>query len=162
MDKMVAFYCDVLGLTVNQGIRSTDTLVFLTANPETDDHEIAFIRGREGDATILNHIAFRASSPEDVKAFYDQFIESGVPIDHTVSHSYVTQGNTVSCYFLDPEGNTTEVFWRTGPNCWVPTGEPVDLSDSDETLLAHVNTIIERNKDVPVGGIREAAGTATS
>jgi catechol-2,3-dioxygenase len=110
MDKMVAFYRDVLGLTINQGIRSTDALVFLTADPETDDHEIAFIRGRKGDATILNHIAFRVSTPEDVKAFYDQFIESGVPIDHTVSHSYVTKGNTVSCYFLDPEGNRLEVY----------------------------------------------------
>jgi catechol-2,3-dioxygenase len=27
-----------------------------------------------------------------------------------VSHAYVTEGNTVSCYFLDPEGNRLEVY----------------------------------------------------
>ena len=36
---------------------------------------------------------------------YEQFKATGVPIDHTVSHAYATMGNTVSCYFLDPEGN---------------------------------------------------------
>jgi catechol 2,3-dioxygenase len=110
MDKMVAFYTEVLGLTVHQGHRPTNPLVFLTANPETDDHEIAFIRGRDGDAQIVNHIAFRVESPEVVKAYYDQFVATGVPIDHTVSHSYVHEGNTVSCYFLDPEGNRLEVY----------------------------------------------------
>jgi len=110
MDRMVAFYRDVLGLTINQGTRDPKGLVFMTSDPESDDHEIALIRGRDGDAKILNHIAFRVSTPEDVKAYYDQFIASGVPIDHTVSHSYVTMGNTVSCYFLDPEGNRLEVY----------------------------------------------------
>jgi catechol-2,3-dioxygenase len=27
-----------------------------------------------------------------------------------VSHAYATLGNTVSCYFLDPEGNRLEVY----------------------------------------------------
>jgi catechol-2,3-dioxygenase len=107
---MVAFYRDVLGLTVNQGHRDPDRLVFLTANPESDDHEIALTRGRQGDAKILNHIAFRVESTDDVKAFYDRFKKTGVPIDHTMSHAYVTAGNTVSCYFLDPEGNRLEVY----------------------------------------------------
>ncbi len=110
MEKMVAFYRDVLGLTVHQGQRDPNTLVFLTANPETDDHEIAFIRGREGEAKLLHHIAFRVESPAEVKAYYDRFVATGVPIDHTVSHAYVTEGNTVSCYFLDPEGNRLEVY----------------------------------------------------
>src|SRR5687767_13429219 len=89
MDTMVAFYRDVLGLTVHQGQRKPSPLVFLTADPATDDHEIAFIQGRDGDAKILNHIAFRVTSPAEVKAFYDRFIATGVPIDHTVSHAYV-------------------------------------------------------------------------
>jgi maleate isomerase len=132
MDKMVAFYRDVVGLTINQGQRPTSGLIFLTANPETDDHEIAFVRGRDGDAKILNHIAFRVPTPADVKTYYDQFIATGVPIDHTVSHSYVTQGNTVSCYFLDPEGNRLEVY------AVVPDRDETDLRnrplDLDQTL----------------------------
>ena len=34
----------------------------------------------------------------------------GVPIDHCVSHAYEEMGNTVSCYFLDPEGNRLEIY----------------------------------------------------
>jgi catechol 2,3-dioxygenase-like lactoylglutathione lyase family enzyme len=110
LDTMIAFYRDVLGLTVNQGQRDPERLVFLTANPESDDHEIALMPGRDGDSKIINHIAFRVDSPQEVKAYYDEFRRTGVPIDHTVSHAYVEQGNTVSCYFLDPEGNRLEVY----------------------------------------------------
>ncbi len=136
MDTMVAFYRDVLGLTVHQGHRDPTTLVFLTANPESDDHEIAFIRGREGDAKILNHIAFRVESPAAVKAYYDGFIASGVTIDHTVSHSYVTEGNTVSCYFLDPEGNRLEVYAIVeGRDESDLRNRPLDLDTSLDEIL---------------------------
>ena len=57
--------------------------------------------------------------------------------------------------FKDPEGNTTEVFWRSPRDCWVPTGDPVDLSQSDDVILAQVNAAADRSKDVPVGGVRE-------
>jgi len=136
MDTMVDFYTKVLGLKVNQGIRPTSGLVFLTANPETDDHEIAFIRGREGNAKIINHIAFRVDSPAEVKTYYDQFVASGVPIDHTVSHSYVTQGNTVSCYFLDPEGNCLEVYALvTDRDQGDLRNRPLDLDKSLDEIL---------------------------
>jgi catechol 2,3-dioxygenase-like lactoylglutathione lyase family enzyme len=140
MDKMVAFYRDVLGLTVNQGHRDMDRLVFLTANPDREDHEIAFVRGREGDAKLLVHIAFRVDSPAEVKEYYDRFIATGVPIDHIVSHSYVEQGNTVSCYFLDPEGNRLEVFSvvkeRDTNNL---ANRPLDLGQDLESILAQAS-----------------------
>jgi len=108
MDKMVAFYRDVLGLTVYH--ENPGRMVFMTADPEVEDHELALAKGREGDAKILAHIAWHVPAVEDVKAFYEGFKAKGVPIDHTVSHAYVAMGNTVSCYFLDPEGNRLEVF----------------------------------------------------
>jgi catechol 2,3-dioxygenase-like lactoylglutathione lyase family enzyme len=108
LDKMVAFYRDVLGLTVYH--ENPGRMVFMTADPEIEDHELALAKGREGDAKILAHIAWHVPTPADVKAFYDDFTAKGVPIDHTVSHAYVAMGNTVSCYFLDPEGNRLEVF----------------------------------------------------
>src|SRR6059058_3293411 len=83
MDRMVAFYRDMVGLTVHQGDRDPGRLVFMTSDPETDDHEIALTRGRDGDAKIIAHIAFRAPSAEDVKAYYDRFVANGVTIDHT-------------------------------------------------------------------------------
>jgi catechol 2,3-dioxygenase len=143
MDTMIAFYRDVLGLTVNQGQRDPDRLVFLTANPASDDHEIALTPGRQGDAKILNHIAFRVEAPEDVKAFYDRFKSTGVPIDHTVSHAYVTAGNTVSCYFLDPEGNRLEVYAL--------------VTNRDQTNLVNRPLDLDQNVD---GIVSQASGFA--
>jgi hypothetical protein len=42
--------------------------------------------------------------PIDVKEYYERFKTWGVPIDHCVNHAYEEMDNTVSCYFLDPEG----------------------------------------------------------
>src|SRR5712692_4747648 len=67
LDKMVAFYRDVLGLTVYH--ENPGRMAFLTANPEVEDHEIALFRGREGEAKILGHIAWHVSTVADVKAF---------------------------------------------------------------------------------------------
>src|SRR4051812_24084808 len=113
---MVAFYRDVLGLTITH--ERPGRMVFMTANPEVEDHQIALTTGRDGDGHVLAHIAWHVGSVEEVKAAYDQFKATGVPIDHTVSHAYATLGNTVSCYFLDPEGNRLEVFAMVDEADW--------------------------------------------
>ena len=64
----------------------------------------------------------------------------------------VNHGSAIGCYFFDPEGNRTEVFWVTGRACWVPTQEPVDLEQPDEAIIAHANRIVDRYQEVPVGG----------
>ena len=43
----------------------------------------------------------------------------GYRIEGVVNHA-----SAIGCYFFDPEGNRTEVFWVTGRPCWVPTGTP--------------------------------------
>jgi catechol-2,3-dioxygenase len=139
MDKMVAFYRDVVGLQVNQGQRPPERLTFMTANPETDDHEFALCPGRDGDARIIAHIAFRCPSVEDVKEYYDKFVALGVPIDHTVSHSYVEQGNTVSCYFLDPEGNCIEVYSVVEDRDEVVGNRPLDLDKTLNEIIAQAS-----------------------
>jgi catechol-2,3-dioxygenase len=78
-------------------------------------------------------------------------VADGYTIERVVNH-----GSGIGCYFLDPEGNTTEVFWRTGRDCWQPTGEPIDLSASDEAILAEVDRVVARSSHVPVGGLTEA------
>jgi catechol 2,3-dioxygenase-like lactoylglutathione lyase family enzyme len=108
LEKMVAFYRDVLGLEITH--EAPGRMVFMTADPEIEDHQLALTKGREGDAKIIAHIAWHVPTVEDVKAYYEQFKATGVPINHTVSHAYVTLGNTVSCYFEDPEGNRLEVY----------------------------------------------------
>ncbi|HKY09987.1 MAG TPA: VOC family protein [Candidatus Binatia bacterium] len=139
LDKMVAFYRDVLGLVKyrEQGGR----MVFLTADPAAEDHELALTRGRQGDAKIIAHIAWRVGSPEDVKAYYERFKTLGVPIDHCVSHAYQEMGNTVSCYFLDPEGNRVEIYALVAERDEQRINRPLDLDKSVGEIVAQASGI---------------------
>ena len=108
LDKMVDFYTNMLGLVKYR--ENANRMVFLTPDPELDDHQLALVKGREGDAKLIAHIAWKVETPAEIKEFYERFIAHGVPIDHCVSHAYEEMGNTVSCYFLDPEGNRLEIY----------------------------------------------------
>ena len=44
----------------------------------------------------------------------------------------------------------------------MPTSEPIDLSKSDEEIMAHIDRIIERERAVPVGGSKEAVGAPSA
>jgi catechol 2,3-dioxygenase len=128
LDKMVAFYRDVLGLVKYR--EHAGRMVFLTADPDIEDHELALVKGREGNAKIIAHIAWRVDAPADVKEFYERFKAQGVPIDHCVSHAYEEMGNTVSCYFLDPEGNRLEIYALVAERDDKRINRPLDLDKS--------------------------------
>jgi catechol 2,3-dioxygenase-like lactoylglutathione lyase family enzyme len=137
LDKMVAFYRDVLGLVKYR--EHAGRMVFLTADPKAEDHELALTKGREGDAKIIAHIAWRVESPAEVKAFYERFKAQGVPIDHCVSHAYEEMGNTVSCYFLDPEGNRLEIYALVRDRDGARINRPLDLDKSVEEIVAQAS-----------------------
>ncbi|MFB3120240.1 MAG: VOC family protein, partial [Stenotrophomonas maltophilia] len=84
LDTMTQFYCDTLGLTESH--RNGDRMVFLTADVEKEDHEVVLVRGRDGDAKIIQQLSFRVGTIEDVRAFYQTFQQMGVEIQQTVSH----------------------------------------------------------------------------
>lgn len=137
LDKMVAFYRDVLGLVKYR--EHAGRMVFLTADPDAEDHELALVKGREGDAKIIAHIAWRVETPADVKAYYERFKAQGVPIDHCVSHAYEEMGNTVSCYFLDPEGNRLEVYALVAERDTQRINRPLDLDKSLGEIVAQAS-----------------------
>ena len=137
LDKMVAFYRDVLGLVKYR--EHAGRMVFLTADPDIDDHQIALAKGRQGDAKIIGHIAWSVDTPADVKAFYQKFKAEGVPIDHCVSHAYEEMGNTVSCYFLDPEGNRLEVYALVAERDDARINRPLDLEKSVDEIVAQAS-----------------------
>ena len=66
----------------------------------------------------------------DLKQFHSVFKDESVRIERTVSH-----GNVFGMYALDPEGNTIEVYYRTGFPVPQPCADPVNLEDSEESLL---------------------------
>lgn len=137
LEKMAAFYRDVLGLVRYH--EHPGRMVFLTPDPEIDDHQLALAKGREGDAKILAHIAWRVETPADVKAFYEKFKAGGVPIHHCVSHAYEEMGNTVSCYFLDPEGNRIEIYALVPERDEKRINRPLDLDRSVGEIVAQAS-----------------------
>jgi catechol 2,3-dioxygenase len=137
LDKMVAFYRDVLGLVEYR--ENPGRMVFLTPDPDIEDHQIALAKGREGDAKLIGHIAWSVDTPADVKAFYEKFKALGVPIDHCVSHAYQEMGNTVSCYFLDPEGNCLEIYALVPERDNARINRPLDLDKSVDEIVAQAS-----------------------
>ncbi len=156
LERMVAFYRDVMGMRVTkQNWRAG--AVFLSADPEAVDHEIALMRGRPeaADPHLLNQISMRVESLDDLRAFRRRLAAEGYRIEGVVNHA-----SAIGCYFFDPEGNRTEVFWVTGRPCWVPTANPIDIERPDEAVLADVDRLWHQLRDVPVGG-RSADEAAT-
>jgi catechol 2,3-dioxygenase-like lactoylglutathione lyase family enzyme len=133
LEKMVSFYTDVLGLVKYH--ENPGRMVFLTPDPAIDDHQIALAKGREGQAKLIGHIAWRVDTPAEVKAFYDRLKALGVPIDHCVSHAYVEMGNTVSCYFLDPEGNRLEIYALVAERDEARINRPLDLEKGIDDIV---------------------------
>ena len=137
LDRMVEFYTEVLGLVkyrVNER-----RMVFLTSDPEKEDHELALAAGREGQAKLIGHIAWKVDKPAEVKEFYERFKAKGVPIDHCVSHSYTEMGNTVSCYFLDPEGNRIEIYAMVAERGDARNNRPIDMEQSVDAIVAQAS-----------------------
>jgi len=152
LERMVDFYRDFLGMTVTKQDWERG-MVFLSAEPQSVDHEIALMRGRpdNGDPHLINQISMRVASLDDVRTFYRRLKAEGYRIQRVVSHA-----SAVGCYFHDPEDNVAEVFWLTGKPCWVPYSEPIDLEQPDEVVLAQVDKAWQRMRHVPVGGQLEA------
>ena len=142
LDKMVGFYRDVLGLVKYR--ENAGRMVFLTSDPEIDDHQIALAKGREGNAKIIGHIAWRVDTPAEVKEFYEKFKAQGVPIDHCVSHAYQEMGNTVSCYFLDPEGNRLEIYALVAERDAERINRPLDLDQNVDEIVAQASGFAAR------------------
>jgi Glyoxalase/Bleomycin resistance protein/Dioxygenase superfamily len=87
---------------------------------------------------VIQQISFRCATLKDVKDFYRVFVDKEVPINRVVSH-----GNTVSIYAQDPDGNSVEVYWPTGIDVPQPFGQPMDLTKSEEEILARVDQVVK-------------------
>jgi len=139
IDRSVAFYRDILGLQVSD--RSPRGSVFMTAQDRVaEHHELLLVPGRNdpGNVNLLQQISFHCASLADVKEFYRVFVDKKVPINRVVSH-----GNTVSIYAQDPDGNSVEVYWPTGIDVPQPFGQPMDLTKSEEEILARIDQVVK-------------------
>jgi hypothetical protein len=123
-------------------------IVFLSADPAGADHEIALFRGRSeaSDSQLINQISLRVATLHDLRSFHRRFIAAGLRIDAVVNHV-----SAIGCYYFDPEGNRSEVFWVTGRACWVPIAHLIDIDQPDAMVLAEVDALWERLRHVGMG-----------
>ncbi len=151
LERMTAFYRDVLGMQVTK--QSPGRAVFLSSDPEQVDHEIALMTGRIGqdDPHLVQQISLRVETLDDLRAFVRRFEAEGYQIERTVTHL-----SAIGCYFFDPEGNRTEVFWLTGLPSWVMISVPIDIDRPDSEVLADIDRIWQHTRHVPMGGVPDA------
>jgi len=151
LERMTAFYRDFMGMQVTKQNWKAG-IVFLSGDHEAVDHEIALVRGRpEGENPhLIQQISLRVETLDDLRDFRRRLVKDGYQIDHIVNH-----GSALGCYFFDPEGNRTEVFWLTGRSCWVPVAEPIDVEQPDDVIRAEVDRVWKRIGHVPPGGMMD-------
>ena len=154
LDRMAAFYRDFMGMQVTK--QSPGRAVFLSAAPEHVDHEIALMTGRPAEEQhLIQQISLRVETLDDLREFKRRIQQEGYQIDRIVTHL-----SAIGCYFFDPEGNRTEVFWLTGRPSWVMVGIPIDIDRPDDEILAEIDQVWEQTRHVPMGGVPDAAAIA--
>ena len=137
LQKMAAFYKSALRFTQTDcGDLGAVQLVFLSRDP-AEHHQIVLASGRPGalpgGATFnpINQISFRVPDLPALRRYHARLLSHGATDMQPATH-----GNAISIYCRDPEGNRIEVFVDTPWYCEQPLREPVDLSLSDEAILA--------------------------
>jgi catechol 2,3-dioxygenase-like lactoylglutathione lyase family enzyme len=144
MDNMVDFYTRVLGFTVTDGGGPGARIVFLSADPHHEHHE--FVLGaRPGHKSNAQQISFTVGSLEDLRVLYHGVRDHPqCRVERVVSH-----GIAVGCYFRDPEDNRIEVYWSTAMDYVQPVGQPVDLDQSNEEIIALIHGMPPRQSETP-------------
>jgi catechol-2,3-dioxygenase len=156
IERMTAFYRDFLGMVVTK--QDPDgRMMFLSSDPASVDHEIALMAGRAEDdgPPLIQQISLRVPSLSDLRTFHRNLKEQGYTIDQVVTHL-----SAIGCYFFDPEGNRTEVFWLTGLPSWVMIGIPIDIERADDEIMADIDRIWQETRHVPMGEKPDAAAIA--
>ena len=130
--KLRDFYSRVIGLQITDEDLEQRRMVFLSANPADEHHEFVLMEGRTApmDSKMVQQISFTVDTLGELKDFYHTFRDEGVNIQRIVSH-----GNAFGMYADDPEGNTLEVYYKTGFDVPQPHGDHIELEMSDEELL---------------------------
>ena len=156
IERMTAFYRDVLGMQVTKQ-DPNGRMIFLSSDPAQVDHEIALMQGRadEDGPPLIQQISLRVRSLDDLRAFHRRFKQEGYRIDQVVTHL-----SAIGCYFFDPEGNRTEVFWLTGLPSWVMVGIPIDIKRPDAEIMAEIDRLWQQTRHVGMGQKPDRAAIA--
>jgi catechol-2,3-dioxygenase len=138
LELMRSFYTQMMGLTVTDEDLGKG-MVFLSARPETEHHELVLARGRRapGDVKLIQQVSFRIDSVGSLLDFHARFKEAGVRVQQEVTH-----GNAYGIYFWDPEGNRIEVYYRVPIDVRQPFRKDLNLDQSPADVLAEAERLL--------------------
>ena len=142
LDRLSAFYCDVLGFEItNRGSAGPDSeLLFLSQDPGSH-HQIAMVGGVgvvDSAFVLVDHFAFRTDTLDDLRSIHANLIAGGVEGILQICH-----GNAWSLYFSDCEGNGVECYVDTPFHVAQPFASGFDLSLGDEEILRTTIDLVE-------------------
>ena len=146
LPTMRQFYAETLGLTISDEDRQRG-ICFLSAAPDSEHHELALVQAKDPAQKTRNvqQVSFKVQDLESVREFYHRLRAAGMKIDRTVTH-----GIACSVYFYDPEDNRIELYYTSPYKVRQPLGEPIDLDQPDDALLAFARSF-EETKGPPRG-----------
>lgn len=113
LDRMMAFYCDALGCTVERRQDAIGLVQLRAGRSLVDLVPVEGKLGRAGGAAPgregrnMDHVCFRVE-PFDASAIRAHLAAHGVAAGDVVSR-YGAEGEGPSIYVEDPEGNTVEL-----------------------------------------------------
>jgi len=148
--NMEKFYTEVLGFTVtDRGNAGGMDLVFLSRDPN-DHHQIVLATGRPETMPAntanpqfgpsINQISFKVASLPDLRDIKNRLEEWGGQSLFPANH-----GVAWSIYAHDPEGNNLEFFVDSQWYIRQPFLIPLDLSRSDEEIVAETQRLCEES-----------------
>jgi catechol-2,3-dioxygenase len=148
---MEAFYAGVLGFTVtDRGQAGGMDLVFLSRDPG-DHHQIVLATGRPETlppntanpqfGPSINQISFKMGSLADLRDIAERLRKNGASNLFPANH-----GVAWSIYAHDPEGNNLEFFVDSDWYITQPFLIPLDLSKSDEAIVAETRKMCESSE----------------
>jgi catechol 2,3-dioxygenase len=134
IDAMTRFYTQVFGMRLTdqgEGRNFRFQLNFLSGSPD-QHHQLVLASGRGADApSTVMQMSFKVRAIDDLRRVRAAALAGGATEMRGMNH-----GNALSIYFLDPEGNTVEVYLDTPWYVPQPHGDPLDLEKSDAEIWA--------------------------
>ena len=132
LKKSKDFYTRILGLVITDEA-SDGQMIFLSAQPDEEHHELALCTGRDvaPGAKVVQQVSFIVENLDALKQFHQLLKQEEVRIRNIVTH-----GIANSIYFYDPDENVIEIYAKTPYKVTQPVSEPIDLTLSESELMS--------------------------
>jgi catechol 2,3-dioxygenase len=142
LKAMEHFYSSVFGLVVtDRGVGAVfkNELIFMSGSAD-QHHQVVLSTGRAADTpSTIMQLSLKVKSLAELRDVQQRALAEGATDLIGLNH-----GNAWSVYFYDPEQNRIEVYLDTVFHTPQPCADPLDLSKSDEEILADTKALIDR------------------